>query len=212
MIVAIARQPRATQSDIGVVNRQDAEDAKLPEPDLGAFPDSERGRGRDRGRGRATQPSAQMAEISHMHERDEGVFGFDKLDAYQRAVEFVAAAAGIISELPSGYSSLSDQLRRAALCSGQHRRRRWANERRRSQALLRDRARFGNGMRCNSRCVQSPIGRKSDPSGGGSFTPAANRADAEEVVPLIVHVHGHVHGHVQNGICTRFEVRLGEKE
>ena len=33
-IVAIARQPRATQSDVGAVNRQDAEDAKLREPDF----------------------------------------------------------------------------------------------------------------------------------------------------------------------------------
>ena len=50
-----------------------------------------------------------------MREQHEAAFGFEKLDAYQRAVEFVATAAGIISEFPSGYSSLSDQLRRAAL-------------------------------------------------------------------------------------------------
>ena len=50
-----------------------------------------------------------------MRDQVEGMFGFEKLDAYQRAVEFVAAAAGIISELRTGYSSLADQLRRAAL-------------------------------------------------------------------------------------------------
>jgi four helix bundle protein len=50
-----------------------------------------------------------------MREQEEGAFGFEKLDAYQRSVEFVATAAGIISELPSGYSPLADQLRRAAL-------------------------------------------------------------------------------------------------
>jgi four helix bundle protein len=50
-----------------------------------------------------------------MGEQNERVFGFEKLDVYQRSVEFVVAATGIISELPSGYSSLSDQLKRAAL-------------------------------------------------------------------------------------------------
>ena len=50
-----------------------------------------------------------------MREQEEGAFGFEKLDAYQRSVEFVAAAAGIISELPGGYAPLADQLRRAAL-------------------------------------------------------------------------------------------------
>ena len=50
-----------------------------------------------------------------MSEQNEGAFGFEKLDAYQCSVEFVAAAAGIITEFPSGYSSLSDQLRCAAL-------------------------------------------------------------------------------------------------
>jgi four helix bundle protein len=57
----------------------------------------------------------QSAEITHMGEQKEHVFGFEKLDVYQRSVEFVVAAAGIISELPSGYASLSDQLKRAAL-------------------------------------------------------------------------------------------------
>jgi four helix bundle protein len=50
-----------------------------------------------------------------MREKPEAAFGFEKLDVYQRSIEFVAVAARIISELPSGYSSLSDQLRRAAL-------------------------------------------------------------------------------------------------
>ena len=82
---------------------------------MGAVLDPHRGRGRSRGRGRATQPCTPLAEISHMGEQEGGAFGFEKLDAYQRSVEFVAATAGIISELPSGYSSLADQLRRAAL-------------------------------------------------------------------------------------------------
>ena len=56
-----------------------------------------------------------MAENTHMREKPEGAFGFEKLDVYQRSIELVAVAAGIISELPSGYSSLSDQHRRAAL-------------------------------------------------------------------------------------------------
>jgi four helix bundle protein len=50
-----------------------------------------------------------------MHESDEPAFAFEKLDVYRCAVEFVAAAARIISELPAGYSALADQLRRAAL-------------------------------------------------------------------------------------------------
>jgi four helix bundle protein len=56
-----------------------------------------------------------MADISRMREYDDAVFGFEKLDAYRCSVEFVAMAARIISEFPTGYSSVADQLRRAAL-------------------------------------------------------------------------------------------------
>ena len=42
-------------------------------------------------------------------------FAFERLDVYQRAIEFLVVAARIISELPGGNASLTDQLRRAAL-------------------------------------------------------------------------------------------------
>jgi len=43
------------------------------------------------------------------------MFSFEQLDVYQCAVRFVALSARIISSLPRGYGSLSDQLKRAAL-------------------------------------------------------------------------------------------------
>ena len=45
-------------------------------------------------------------------------FAFERLEvsgAYQRALEFLVVAARIISELPGGNASLTDQLPRAAL-------------------------------------------------------------------------------------------------
>ena len=42
-------------------------------------------------------------------------FAFERLDVYQRAIAFLVVAARIISELPGGNASLTDQLRRAAL-------------------------------------------------------------------------------------------------
>ena len=42
-------------------------------------------------------------------------FAFERLDVYQRAIEFLVVAARIISESPGGNASLTDQLRRAAL-------------------------------------------------------------------------------------------------
>src|SRR5262245_61569094 len=42
-------------------------------------------------------------------------FAFEKLDIYQRAIEFLVLVARITSELPGGNAPLSDQLRRAAL-------------------------------------------------------------------------------------------------
>ena len=52
-----------------------------------------------------------------MHEQsdDEGKFNFQKLDVYQRAIEFLAATTTIVSEFPRGCGALADQLRRAAL-------------------------------------------------------------------------------------------------
>src|SRR5690242_1483767 len=156
--------------------------------EMGAFPDLDRGRGRSRGRGRTRRLRAKTAEIPQMREQHEAAFGFEKLDAYQRAVEFVATDAGTISEFPSGYSSLSDQLRRAALsvpvniAEGVGR-----------TSLACNRSRFGAGMHPNSRRVQGVVSRESGQVGDRSFTPAANCADAEQDVPLIVHVHGYVH-------------------
>ena len=50
-----------------------------------------------------------------MRESEEGGFAFERLGVYQRAVEFLVVVTRIISELPSGNASLTDQLRRAAL-------------------------------------------------------------------------------------------------
>ena len=91
-----------------------------------------------------------------MGEQKEHVFGFEKLDVYQRSVEFVVAAAGIISELPSGYASLSDQLKRAALsvpvnvAEGVGR-----TSLADLSSSLRDCPAFSDGMCGNYRCVPS---------------------------------------------------------
>ena len=41
-------------------------------------------------------------------------FDFEKLDVYQRAIEFVATTDDIVEELPRGRAYLADQLHRAA--------------------------------------------------------------------------------------------------
>ena len=43
------------------------------------------------------------------------MFGFQKLDVYRCATQFLAAAAPLSGAIPRGYSPLADQLRRAAL-------------------------------------------------------------------------------------------------
>ena len=43
------------------------------------------------------------------------MFGFQKLDVYRCATEFLAVATQLSEDTPRGYSSLSEQLRRAAL-------------------------------------------------------------------------------------------------
>ena len=43
------------------------------------------------------------------------MFGFQKLDAYRCATQFLAFATPLADRVPRGYSSLCDQLRRAAL-------------------------------------------------------------------------------------------------
>jgi four helix bundle protein len=50
-----------------------------------------------------------------MPKPDEALFGFQKLDVYRCAIQFVAVAASVIDGFPTGQHSLADQLRRAAL-------------------------------------------------------------------------------------------------
>ena len=47
--------------------------------------------------------------------RARWVFGFQRLDVYRCAIEFLAVAVKLAEQAPRGYGSLSDQLRRAAL-------------------------------------------------------------------------------------------------
>ena len=42
-------------------------------------------------------------------------FGYEKLDVYQRSIEFLSHAYALVDCLPKGYSSLADQLRRSSL-------------------------------------------------------------------------------------------------
>ena len=43
------------------------------------------------------------------------MFGFQRLDVYRCAAQFLGHAAGLASRPPRGYAALGDQLRRAAL-------------------------------------------------------------------------------------------------
>jgi four helix bundle protein len=43
------------------------------------------------------------------------MFGFQKLDVYSCAVTFLGVASTLAERIPRGYSTLADQLRRAAL-------------------------------------------------------------------------------------------------
>ena len=47
-------------------------------------------------------------------EYDFSVLSFQRLDVYQRAIEFLALTAAISSDIPRGHAALLDQLRRAA--------------------------------------------------------------------------------------------------
>ena len=40
---------------------------------------------------------------------------YEKLDVYQASIKFLAVSASIVAKLPTGYSNLADQLRRASL-------------------------------------------------------------------------------------------------
>ena len=42
-------------------------------------------------------------------------FGFESLDVYQRAIEFVALCSKILAGIPRGHAALADQLRRASI-------------------------------------------------------------------------------------------------
>lgn len=43
------------------------------------------------------------------------MMSYEKLDVYKIAMEFLALAIKIVSQLPSGHADLSDQLKRAAM-------------------------------------------------------------------------------------------------
>jgi four helix bundle protein len=40
---------------------------------------------------------------------------YERLDVYQRSIEFLALAFAVAERVPRGYASLADQLRRAAM-------------------------------------------------------------------------------------------------
>src|SRR5215204_5446528 len=57
---------------------------------------------------RAAPPSCPMADT-------RGMLSFQRLEVYQRSIEFFALALEIIAELPTkGHADVADQLRRAA--------------------------------------------------------------------------------------------------
>jgi len=47
-------------------------------------------------------------------DRQAGVLSFQRLDVYQRAIEFLALACEIVEDLPRGHAERADQLIRAA--------------------------------------------------------------------------------------------------
>ena len=56
----------------------------------------------------ATQPSGPVVD-------NWAMLSFQRLEVYQRSIEFLALALGIIAELPTkGHADIADQLRRAA--------------------------------------------------------------------------------------------------
>src|SRR5215217_1928532 len=64
---------------------------------------------------RATQPSGPVAD-------NWAMLSFQRLEVYQRSIEFLALAIEIIAELPAkGHADIADQLRRA-VPAAQHRR------------------------------------------------------------------------------------------
>jgi hypothetical protein len=69
------------------------------------------------------QPTALHAESYRMSEDDEGVFGFEKLDVYQRAVEFLAVAARLVQELPPQSASVGRPAQTGSALGSRERRR-----------------------------------------------------------------------------------------
>ena len=123
-------------------------------------------------------------------------FAFERLDVYQRAIAFLVVAARIISELPGGNASLTDQLRRAALsvpvnlAEGVER-----SSCRGSAWPLRNRSWLSDGMCRDSRCLQGSAAGEPGPPGTRPVASASRRQDAEQAVLLnsaIVHVHDYV--------------------
>lgn len=82
-------------------------------------------KGRERGRARGAD-FAEAKSRSHgsggreLRERERAqartlVLAHERLDVYRLSIEFLALSARLIGELPGGYGSLADELRRAAL-------------------------------------------------------------------------------------------------
>jgi four helix bundle protein len=55
------------------------------------------------------------AQLAARRDRWGGMLSFQKLDVYRCAIELLALAASISARPPRGFSSLTEQLRRAAL-------------------------------------------------------------------------------------------------
>ena len=55
----------------------------------------------------STQPNTGRADT-------RGMLSFQRLEVYQRSIQFYAVARQIIRELPKGHAELADQLKRAA--------------------------------------------------------------------------------------------------
>ena len=125
--------------------------------------------------------------LHRMSEYDEGLFGFEKLDAYQRAVEFLAVAVRVIEGLTAGQHPIADQLRRAALSVpvnvAEGVGRTSAADRRRHYAIAR-----GSAMECaailnawlRSSTLQNPGIRRRQPpqTGQGAPDQGGQHADA----------------------------------
>jgi len=62
-----------------------------------------------------TRSRSRTRPRSRWHKSGTTVFDHERLDVYQTAIEFLAIADKIASNLPRGRSYLADQLRRAAL-------------------------------------------------------------------------------------------------